>query len=41
MQRFLHKGVADGRHTIYQLRYETRAKARLGIVDWIEASYNR
>ncbi|WP_254596389.1 IS3 family transposase, partial [Burkholderia pseudomultivorans] len=26
---------------IYQLRYETRAQARLDIVDWIEGYYNR
>ena len=26
---------------IYQLRYETRAEARLDIVDWIEGIYNR
>ena len=25
---------------IYQLRYETRAQARLDIVDWIEGFYN-
>jgi len=26
---------------IYQVRYETRAQARLDIVDWIEGFYNR
>ncbi|MDN7535484.1 IS3 family transposase, partial [Burkholderia orbicola] len=26
---------------IYQTRYETRAQARLDIVDWIEGYYNR
>ena len=26
---------------VYQLRYETRARARLDIVDWIEGFYNR
>ena len=26
---------------IYQGRYETRAQARLDIVDWIEGFYNR
>ena len=26
---------------IYQVRYETRAQARLDIVDWIEGYYNR
>ena len=26
---------------IYQTRYETRAHARLDIVDWIEGYYNR
>ncbi|MEB0060386.1 IS3 family transposase, partial [Variovorax sp. LG9.2] len=26
---------------IYQVRYDTRAQARLGIVDWIESFYNR
>ncbi len=26
---------------IYQLHYETRAQARLDIVDWIEGYYNR
>lgn len=26
---------------VYQLRYETRALARLDIVDWIEGYYNR
>lgn len=26
---------------VYQLRYETRAQARLDIVDWIEGLYNR
>lgn len=26
---------------VYQLRYETRAQARLDIVDWIEGFYNR
>jgi putative transposase len=26
---------------IYQTRYETRAQARLDIVDWIEGFYNR
>jgi len=26
---------------IYQLHYETRAQARLDIVDWIEGIYNR
>jgi len=25
---------------VYQLRYETRAQARLDIVDWIEGFYN-
>jgi len=25
----------------YQLRYDTRADARLDIVDWIEGFYNR
>ena len=25
---------------IYQLRYDTRAQARLDIVDWIEGFYN-
>ncbi|ODV42080.1 integrase [Cupriavidus sp. UYMMa02A] len=25
----------------YQVRYETRAQARLDIVDWIEGYYNR
>jgi len=25
---------------VHQLRYETRAEARLDIVDWIEGSYN-
>jgi transposase InsO family protein len=25
---------------VYQLRYETRAEARLDIVDWIEGFYN-
>ncbi len=25
---------------IYQLRYQTRAQARLDIVDWIEGFYN-
>ena len=25
---------------IYQLRYETRAQARLDVVDWIEGFYN-
>lgn len=25
---------------VYQLRYETRAQARLDIVDWIEGVYN-
>jgi putative transposase len=26
---------------VYQLRYDTRADARLDIVDWIEGFYNR
>lgn len=26
---------------IYQLHYDTRAQARLDIVDWIEGYYNR
>ncbi len=26
---------------IYQTRYETRAQARVDIVDWIEGYYNR
>jgi putative transposase len=26
---------------VYQTRYETRAQARLDIVDWIEGYYNR
>ena len=26
---------------VYQLRYDTRAEARLDIVDWIEGFYNR
>ena len=26
---------------IYQVRYDTRAQARLDIVDWIEGFYNR
>ena len=26
---------------IYQVRYDTRAQARLDIVDWIEGWYNR
>ena len=26
---------------VYQLRYDTRAQARLDIVDWIEGFYNR
>ena len=26
---------------VYQTRYETRAQARLDIVDWIEEHYNR
>ncbi len=26
---------------VYQVRYETRAQARLDIVDWIEGYYNR
>jgi putative transposase len=26
---------------VHQLRYETRAQARLDIVDWIEGFYNR
>ena len=26
---------------IYQVRYDTRAQARLDIVDWIEGYYNR
>ncbi len=26
---------------IYQVRYDTRARARLDIVDWIEGWYNR
>jgi len=26
---------------IYQIRYDTRAQARLDIVDWIEGYYNR
>ncbi len=26
---------------IHQLRYDTRAQARLDIVDWIEGFYNR
>ena len=26
---------------IYQVRYDTRAQARLDIVDWIESFYNR
>jgi transposase InsO family protein len=26
---------------IYQLRYETRAQARLDVVDWMEGFYNR
>ena len=26
---------------VHQLRYDTRAQARLDIVDWIEGFYNR
>ena len=26
---------------VYQLRYDTRADARLDVVDWIEGFYNR
>ena len=26
---------------IYQVRYDTRDQARLGIVDWVEGFYNR
>ena len=26
---------------VYRLRYETRAQAKLDIVDWIEGFYNR
>jgi len=26
---------------VYQLRYQTRAQARLDIADWIEGFYNR
>lgn len=26
---------------VYQLRYDTRAEARLDIIDWIEGFYNR
>ena len=26
---------------IYQVRYDTRAQARLDVVDWVEGWYNR
>ena len=26
---------------VYQLRYETRAQAKLDVIDWIEGFYNR
>jgi putative transposase len=38
MERFLKTLKVE---RIYQVRYETRARARLDIVDWIEGYYNR
>lgn len=36
------KTASAGRlQRVYQLRYDTRAQARLDIVDWIEGFYNR